>query len=404
MINKLLRRSSSETAVRKLPGVCLRQKLLCRHCNTIALCKCSNNILEFLLVGCTEINPHAKTVNQGELLLHSIGGMQIFIVCHLQLIPGFLPNKMTSVAGCIDQDVVRLFLKTALDHCFQIFIFDFKFLKGKIIHIKNKFVITVFDLCDHIIQILKLVLVHLDNAKSFVIITVQDTFDAGRFASSCITKKQAVIGLSSSYKSLRVLDQLLLGDFISNQIIQIHMGDSGNRCDHRLAILAMLNTKCLVQSQLTYAEIFVELHHICHKLFHCRSLCQCFAHITDSVADTLVVYLAVASCIHIITEKISTVCSKRTVKNSKIKVIKFFENSKIMKSQMVNASLHCPSDLGSGTECILVIDQKLRQISVPQIPGKPIHSCHFHQASCHMEKFLFPILKAFFTSLIAVHQ
>ena len=185
-------------------------------------------------------------------------------------------------------------------------------------------------------------LIHLDNTKSLIIITVQDTFDAGRFTSSCITKSRQLLAFLPLTKASVFSISFCLGISYPTRSSRFTWAILVNRCDHRLAILAMLNTKCLVQSQLTYAEIFVELHHICHKLFHCRSLCQCFAHITDSVADTLVVYLAVASCIHIITEKISTVCSKRTVKNSKIKVIKFFENSKIMKSQMVNASLHCP--------------------------------------------------------------
>jgi len=63
--------------------------------------------------------------------------MQIFIICYLKLVSGFLAHKMTPVAGCIDQNVVRLFLQATLDHSLQIFIFDFKFLKGKIIHVKT---------------------------------------------------------------------------------------------------------------------------------------------------------------------------------------------------------------------------------------------------------------------------
>ena len=42
-------------------------------------------------------------------------------------------------------------------------------------------------------------------------------------------KQQAVIRLSSPYKSLCIFNQLLLWDLISYQIIQSDMGNLGNR-------------------------------------------------------------------------------------------------------------------------------------------------------------------------------
>ena len=179
MIDKLLCGSSRQAAMGKFPGIGFHKKLLCRHRDSVTLCQSRNNVLEFLLVWRPEIDAHAKAVNQGKLLLYGIGGMQIFIICYLKLVSGFLAHKMTPVAGCIDQNVVRLFLQATLDHSLQIFIFDFKLLKGKIIHVKNKFVVAVLDLGDHIIQILELMLIHLDNTKSLVIVAVQNSLNTG---------------------------------------------------------------------------------------------------------------------------------------------------------------------------------------------------------------------------------
>ena len=85
---------------------------------------------------------------------------------------------MSSIRGRIDQNIIRFFLQTALDHSLQILIFDFKFFERQIIHIDNKLVIPVFHLCDNIIQILELVFVRLYNTKSLIIILIQDTLDA----------------------------------------------------------------------------------------------------------------------------------------------------------------------------------------------------------------------------------
>ena len=172
--------------------------------------------------------------------------MQIVIIHDLQLVTGFLSYQMSSVTCCIDQDIVRLLLQTTLDHCLQIFIFDFKFLEWQIIHIDNEFIVSVLDLGDHIIQILKLMLIHLDNTKSLIIITVQDSLDTWGFTCTRITKKQTVVCLSASYESFCILDQFLLRDFISDQVFQFHMSDPCDRLDLHIIILIMAYTKSLM--------------------------------------------------------------------------------------------------------------------------------------------------------------
>ena len=96
--------------------------------------------------------------------------MQFFIaVC---LILESLTDQVSAVGGRIDQNIVRLLFQSALDHCFQIFILNFKFFEREIIHIDDKFVIAVLDLRDHIIQILELMFINLNHSQSPVIILV----------------------------------------------------------------------------------------------------------------------------------------------------------------------------------------------------------------------------------------
>ena len=153
---------------------------------------------------------------------------------------------MSSVTCCVDQNIIRFLLQTTFNDCFQIFILNLKFLKGKVIHINDKFIISVFDLCDHIVQILELMLVHLNNSKSLIIITVQDSFDTWRFTCTRITKQQTVVCFSASYKGFCILNEFLFRNFIAYQIFQFNMSDSCNRLNLYIIILIMSYTKRLM--------------------------------------------------------------------------------------------------------------------------------------------------------------
>ena len=86
---------------------------------------------------------------------------------------------MSAVRSCIDQHIIRLSLKPALNYRFQIFIFNLKFFKRQIIHINNEFIIAVLHLCNHIVQVLELMFIHFDHTESLIVILIQDCFDRG---------------------------------------------------------------------------------------------------------------------------------------------------------------------------------------------------------------------------------
>ncbi len=84
-----------------------------------------HDILELFFVRRRKKYGNPEPGHQGKLFLHRIPRMQLFPLqiinlngrLPLLLIGKLLPYQMPPVGGCIDQHVVRLFLKTALNHC-----------------------------------------------------------------------------------------------------------------------------------------------------------------------------------------------------------------------------------------------------------------------------------------------
>ena len=199
---------------------------------------------------------------------------------------------MPPVGSGVNQHIGRLFLKAALNQRLQVFVFHLKILETQVIHINDKLVIPVFELGDHRVQILKLMLVQFNNTQAFLVIFVGDSLHAGGFARPRVPEQQTVVGASPGHKSLRILTKLLLGNLISHQIIQIHMGNVADRHDPR-SLLRMLHTEGFVQSQISHTVLSVKLG---ERRFHGRSvliLHKVLRQRTDPVADTPVIDLTV---------------------------------------------------------------------------------------------------------------
>ena len=94
----------------------------------ITLRQCLYDILEFLFIGSAEVNSHAETIYQRQLLLYGITG--VHILADLFLVTVIFADEMTAVGCRIDQNILRLFLQSALDDCLEVFVLDLKFLKA----------------------------------------------------------------------------------------------------------------------------------------------------------------------------------------------------------------------------------------------------------------------------------
>ncbi len=133
----------------QLPLVCLRQKLLLWHRDFVSLRQYPYDILKLLFIRRGKENRNAEAGHQRKLLLNRISRMKV--VPSLLLVGKLFPHQMPPVGSGVNQHVLRLFLKPALNNGFQIFILYLKILKAQIIHVNNEFVISVFNLGNHLV-------------------------------------------------------------------------------------------------------------------------------------------------------------------------------------------------------------------------------------------------------------
>ena len=133
----------------QLPFVGFKQELIFRHVDAVALGKRPNDLLEFFFVRGSEVNRNAEPGHERKLLLNRIIRMKIAV--QLLVVTEAFLDQMAPVRRRINQDIVRLLLQSTLNYRFQILVFDLKLLKGKIIHVNNKFIIAVLNLRDDLI-------------------------------------------------------------------------------------------------------------------------------------------------------------------------------------------------------------------------------------------------------------
>ena len=286
---------------------------------------------------------------------------------------------MATIGGCINKNIVRTFFQASLNDSFQVFVLNLKLFKGKVIHVNNEFIISVFDLCNQLIQILKLMLVNLNHTKSLIVIFIQDALDAGGFSGSGIAKKQTVVCFLALDKRFRVVDQLLLWNFVADKIRKAHIRNVGNR-DNLNVLSCMRNTKGLVKSQFSHSEIFVKLNHISHKFICGCSLCQTDGQLTDTIPDFFVEQFIRTVRVLIGTDDRGIAGLKNFIKNTDIKIKQFFETDKVVFCHLVDASLYFSDNLARGRECIFFVYQQIRQIIMPEISGEAVAVCHLDKA------------------------
>ena len=134
-------------------------------------------------------------------------------------------------------------------------------------------------------------LIQFNYPQPLIIVCVGNCLDAGRFARSRITEKQAVIGPPPLHKSFRILYQLLFRDFVAHQIIQMYMGDIqyGHNVYPRIV---MQDAERLMQAEFPHTIFPVKFRqggfHFLRGMVLRKAHCQ----IANPFADTGIIYLA----------------------------------------------------------------------------------------------------------------
>ena len=148
----------------QLEFLCFGAELFIAHLNTSLMSQLHYDIVEFLLVRLAVVNGAAKAIYKAQLLLHGIGLVDALVMSYIiAVLPG-LVNQMTTIAGSVNQNIARTYLKATLNDGLEVFIFCLKFLKGKVVHINYKAIIAALDLGNNSGQILKLMLINFDHA------------------------------------------------------------------------------------------------------------------------------------------------------------------------------------------------------------------------------------------------
>ena len=94
------------------------------------------------------------------------------LIIQFPLVAEGLLDEVAAVGGRIDQDVVRPGLHTTLDDRLQKFVLNLEILKGKVIHVNDKLVITVLHLLQNRGQCMELMLINFYNTQSLTIVCI----------------------------------------------------------------------------------------------------------------------------------------------------------------------------------------------------------------------------------------
>ena len=382
----------------QLPLVRLRKQLLLRQADAGPRGKRLYDLPELRLVRRAEIDRNAEAVNQGKLLLHRIVGVKL--VVPLLFVAEFFPDQVPSVGGGVDQHVVRLLLQSALDDRLQILVFRLKILKAQIVHVNDEPVIAVLDLRDHVVQIPELVAVYLNDTQAPVVVFVGDGLDAGGFSRSRVPVQQTVVRLSSRHEGLRIFHQLLFRRLIAHQVGKLHMGDVQDRLDLHcfvpVRVSLMPDAEGLVQPEFSHAVLPVKLSQPLLHLLRRRRFGKPHRERADPVPDAGIVDPAFL-LVSLVGKHLRKF--RNAERAGRLRIIEgeqLPENGDVMKHRLVDGPFHRPADLAGAAVAVFMADQEIAQITVPDIPVKPVASRQLQKAAhagIQLFSRLFPLFR-----------
>ena len=194
---------------------------------------------------------------------------------HVITVRSALLDEMAAVGCGIDEDIVGLCFHTSFDDCLQVFVLDLEVLKGKVVHVNDKLVITGLDLGNHIGKILELVLVDLDETEALRIELVECRLDSGGLSCSGITVKQHIVCTFTLDKIPGIVEDLLLLKLVTHQIIVVHSIKVVYGNELRSTVMVIPDAESLVETEHTHTMLMIILTYSIIKII--RSLrCQKF--------------------------------------------------------------------------------------------------------------------------------
>ena len=236
-------------------------------------------------------------------------------------------------------------------------------------------------------------LVDLDHPQSLTVIAVEDRFDAGGLSGPRVAVQKDVVGHAALYKSLRIGDQFLLLQLISDQVLKFHVAGRGDRDQKLLVLIAVVDPKRLVEAKFADPVGLIESgDDIVHLLLGAVVLIRLFlfeilfhrldrrAQLLHFFADAAVEHsLRFSHCV-IVLKNAEAVNSQSSLYFAKVIIEQLPEDPKIVEREGIDASLIGADFLGDQGERRLRCRDQIGQIIVPQIFVEPVFGGKVQQA------------------------
>ena len=135
-----------------------------------------------------------------------------------------------------------------------------------------------------------------------------------------------------------------------------------------------------MQSELTYAELLIELNDVIHEFLLIGSCGQMYAQALDAVTDALIEYLAGAGYALIVLQHAEDIHAKLGVQLIQIVGKELAEDTEVLQRNVVDAAFHMTADLTAGAEGVLMVRQHICEEKVPYVAFEAVQVRQLDQA------------------------
>src|SRR5215212_7082985 len=159
------------------------------------------------LVGRGEGQAQSEAASKGELLLHSVAGVNVVACGAIATFGEALPDQVPAVGGRVEPDVLGRLFDAAFEERLESLVLDLVLLEGEVVDEEDETPSTPAQDLEHQWQPSEVLLLHLNQPQPLVRVFVQDSLDGGGLARPRQAVQKRVVGRKSGEESLRVPDQ-----------------------------------------------------------------------------------------------------------------------------------------------------------------------------------------------------
>src|SRR5918993_5843456 len=174
------------------------------------------------LVGRGKSQAQSEAARKGELLLHSVAGVNVVACGTVATFGEALPDQVPAVGGRVEPDVLGWLFDAAFEERLESLVLDLVLLEGEVVDEENETPPTPAKDLEHDLQLRQVLLLHLDQPQPQVRVLVHDSFDGGGFTRPRQAVQERVVGRQPGKKTLCVPDQRLPLALVGDELGEAH--------------------------------------------------------------------------------------------------------------------------------------------------------------------------------------